>query len=755
MKAKPILTILFIFMLVPCLTASARADCATVDYVDIGDPDSESGHAMAGWGPIEPATSGGHYGGIDNCRPIYAPEDGDDWATIDLDFGDDPTACKIFTIHHLDGHGRDAFEVYIDDDLVHVYAGDDLTTEHWYQLVLDVCYTGVRTVRFVSTEPQWSGWSTYGQMCFDILMVEECPTDCSQLDFVDIGKPSSEAGHALAGWGPVEPATSGGNYGGIDDCRPVWALEDDNDWATVDLDFGDDPHTSKCLTVRHLEGIGLDSFDLFIQPQCRPNEMCLLYSYPGDAQTSELWREVSILAHGTGVQTLTFVSTAPHWSGWTTYGQMCIDTIRLDECDPLKASVDIGDPASEAGFVMAGWGPIEPETSGGNYGGIDNCRPIYAPEDGDDWATIDFDFGCCAGQKCLVMEHLDGIGVDAFEVYMYPAGDPDAAQLVFTYAGDGLASEIWKTSSVLVSAVGIQTVKFVSTEPQWSGWSTYGQMCFNTIMVKDYLPVMDIVTVGDASSESGRVMAGWGPVEPATSGGNYGGIEQCRAIYAPEDNDVWATIEMDFGHCAAGTKCLTMHHLDGLAVDAFDVYIYAPGESRPAAPVWSYAGDAATTEIWYRTSIAVTHVGPQIVEFVSTEPTWSMWDIYGQVCFGDILVESCAPCEPTAYIYATVGVDPGSVPGPGRITSVSPNPFNPKTEISFILNAGARTRLAIYDMRGHKVATLVDGPLTADAYTFAWHGKNTAGQQIASGVYFARLEIGGGYVQVVKVSMIK
>ena len=27
--------------------------------------------------PLEPATSGGSYGGIDHCRPVYAPEDGD------------------------------------------------------------------------------------------------------------------------------------------------------------------------------------------------------------------------------------------------------------------------------------------------------------------------------------------------------------------------------------------------------------------------------------------------------------------------------------------------------------------------------------------------------------------------------------------------------------------------------------------------------------------------------------------------------
>jgi len=151
MRTRTILSLLCIFTLTFFMATSVRATCVTLDSVDVGDPVSETGHNLVGWGPIEPLTSGGHFGGVADCRPVYAPEDGDDWATIDLDFGNDPTTCKFFTIHHLDGHTQDSFEVYIDGALVHTYAGDNLTTEHWYQLKLDVCLTGVKTVKFVST----------------------------------------------------------------------------------------------------------------------------------------------------------------------------------------------------------------------------------------------------------------------------------------------------------------------------------------------------------------------------------------------------------------------------------------------------------------------------------------------------------------------------------------------------------------------------------------------------------------------------
>ena len=39
---------------------AAGSECTQLDVVDIGDPDSEDGHNMTGWGPIEPENSGGN-----------------------------------------------------------------------------------------------------------------------------------------------------------------------------------------------------------------------------------------------------------------------------------------------------------------------------------------------------------------------------------------------------------------------------------------------------------------------------------------------------------------------------------------------------------------------------------------------------------------------------------------------------------------------------------------------------------------------
>ena len=50
--------------------------------------------------------------------------------------------------------------------------------------------------------------------------------------------------------------------------------------------------------------------------------------------------------------------------------------------------------------------------------------------------------------------------------------------------------------------------------------------------------------------------------------------------------------------------------------------------------------------------------------------------------------------------------------------------------------------LGIYDVTGQQVATLVQGWRTAGVHTITWDGRDSAGEQVASGVYLYRLAIG-------------
>jgi subtilisin family serine protease len=71
-----------------------------------------------------------------------------------------------------------------------------------------------------------------------------------------------------------------------------------------------------------------------------------------------------------------------------------------------------------------------------------------------------------------------------------------------------------------------------------------------------------------------------------------------------------------------------------------------------------------------------------------------------------------------------------------------PNPFNPETQIAFVLPARATVSLAVFNILGERVTTLVQGELPAGEQRFVWNGRGRDGRPAASGVYFYRLEVG-------------
>ena len=72
-----------------------------------------------------------------------------------------------------------------------------------------------------------------------------------------------------------------------------------------------------------------------------------------------------------------------------------------------------------------------------------------------------------------------------------------------------------------------------------------------------------------------------------------------------------------------------------------------------------------------------------------------------------------------------------------------PNPFNPETEIRFALDGAAPVRLAVFNVLGERVRTLVDGRRAAGTHRVRWNGIDDAGRSVGSGVYFYRLESEG------------
>ena len=71
-----------------------------------------------------------------------------------------------------------------------------------------------------------------------------------------------------------------------------------------------------------------------------------------------------------------------------------------------------------------------------------------------------------------------------------------------------------------------------------------------------------------------------------------------------------------------------------------------------------------------------------------------------------------------------------------------PNPFNPETTIKFGIREAEFGTLEIFNIKGQKVKTLVNGILEAGEHTVVWNGTDDTGQKVGSGVYLYRLNIG-------------
>ena len=85
-------------------------------------------------------------------------------------------------------------------------------------------------------------------------------------------------------------------------------------------------------------------------------------------------------------------------------------------------------------------------------------------------------------------------------------------------------------------------------------------------------------------------------------------------------------------------------------------------------------------------------------------------------------------------------VTPTVLPVAYSLSQNYPNPFNPTTEISYGLPARTHVTLKVYNLLGQEVVTLVDAEKAAGRHTASWNTFDGQAAQVASGIYFYRLE---------------
>jgi hypothetical protein len=118
----------------------------------------------------------------------------------------------------------------------------------------------------------------------------------------------------------------------------------------------------------------------------------------------------------------------------------------------------------------------------------------------------------------------------------------------------------------------------------------------------------------------------------------------------------------------------------------------------------------------------------------------------------------------TGYDYATIKYSQNTDvqdetgnrerPSEFSLSQNYPNPFNQTTRIEFTLTMSGFVSLKIYDILGRKVRTLVSEHVSSGYKSVLWDGKDSFGSEVASGIYFYKLDA-GNFSEVKKMALIK
>jgi predicted outer membrane repeat protein len=136
---------------------------------------------------------------------------------------------------------------------------------------------------------------------------------------------------------------------------------------------------------------------------------------------------------------------------------------------------------------------------------------------------------------------------------------------------------------------------------------------------------------------------------------------------------------------------------------------------------------------------------------ISLDPLFCLEDNPGQP-FGIHEGSPCGPAfNPDCGLIGSLPIACGSASTVGhdnngiqqvRLFSCYPNPFNPRTKLSFNLTVSSPVELRIYSLDGRLVSTLIDEVLSAGTHETYWNGRDQQGRAVASGVFFCRMRAG-------------
>jgi hypothetical protein len=163
---------------------------------------------------------------------------------------------------------------------------------------------------------------------------------------------------------------------------------------------------------------------------------------------------------------------------------------------------------------------------------------------------------------------------------------------------------------------------------------------------------------------------------------------------------------------------------------SLDDYVIDP-DDPDSVMVWSYWGEAGLS----------VHITDRVATITVPNPEWDgVETIWFKAC------DSGGLCDSN---QATFTVDPARF----YLFQNYPNPFNPQTNIRFDVPIASNVIITIYSILGEKVQKF-EKRYEAGSHRLMWDGKNSSGEDVASGVYLYKLNA-GSYQEIRKMVLIR
>ena len=233
-------------------------------------------------------------------------------------------------------------------------------------------------------------------------------------------------------------------------------------------------------------------------------------------------------------------------------------------------------------------------------------------------------------------------------------------------------------------------------------------------------------------------------------GENYSGLDfSLNAILTVEycdspgvdvpDNDPEGGVYCDIDVAATGPVSNVEVYLDITHTYLADLVVELISPAGTVVRLHSNQGGSADDLLtWYP---AETTPFQSLDAFIG-DPMNGTWTLratdYGSMDYGTIN----SWCLKMTYAALATPADGSDLPRTLVTKGNFPNPFNPMTTIKFAVPKDGKVDLAVYDVAGRKIATVLSEVLTAGNQEVTWTGRNDRGQAVASGTYFYRVSAG-------------